>query len=156
VTDMNKVILGLSTLLLCAAAALPQQTGLTDDGGKVLALEKAWNHALEEKDTKALDQLLGVTFVSIETDGSISSKTEFLAGIKAPDYKPSQVVTEQTNVQVYGSAAVVTGIFRVKEIKNGKPRVRRERFTDVWVKMGATWQCVATQSTLIPAKAEAD
>jgi ketosteroid isomerase-like protein len=153
---MKRVTLGLTALLICSAVILPQQTGLTDDGGKVLALEKAWNHALEAKDTKALDQLLAGTFVSIETDGSISSKAEFLAGIKAPDYKPSQVVTEQTNVQVYGSAAVVTGIFRVKEIKNGKPRMRRERFTDVWVKMGAGWQCVATQSTLIPAKAETD
>ena len=153
---MNRILLTGAALLFSAAAVLPQQSGLTDDGGKVLALEKAWNHALEEKDTKALDQLLASTFVSIDTDGSISSKAEFLAGIKAPDYKPSQVVTEQTNVQVYGNAAVVTGIFRVKEIKNGKPRTRRERFTDVWIKVGAGWQCVATQSTSIPAKAEAD
>lgn len=153
---MNRVILRLIPFLLCASAALAQQAGLTDDGGKILALEKAWNHALEEKDSKALDQLLASTFVSIESDGSISSKAEFLAGIKAPDYKPSQVVTEKTDVQVYGNAAVVTGIFRVKEVKNGKTRVRRERFTDVWVKMGAGWQCVATQSTLIPAKAETD
>jgi len=153
---MNRIMLTAAVLFLGAAAILAQQSGLTDDGGKVLALEKAWNHALEEKDTKALEQLLASTLVSIDSDGSIASKAEFLASIKAPDYKPSQVVTEQTNVQVYGNAAVVTGIFRVKEIKNGKSRVRRERFTDVWVKAGVGWQCVATQSTLIPGKAEPD
>jgi ketosteroid isomerase-like protein len=152
----RKLIAAGCLLVLGVVTLLAQQQGLSDDGGRVLALEKAWNHALEDKDTKALDQLLASTFVSVESDGSVSTKGEFLAGVKAPDYKPSQVVTEQTDIQVYGNAAVVTGIFRVKEIKNGKPRVRRERFTDVWIKMSGGWQCVATQSTLIPAKAAAD
>jgi ketosteroid isomerase-like protein len=118
----------------------------------VLALEKAWNLALEEKDAKALDMLLANTLVSVDIDGSVASKSEFLASIKAPDYKPSQVVTEHTSVQVYGNAAVVTGTFRVKGSENGKPYVRRERFTDTWIKINETWQCVASQTTLIPGK----
>ena len=135
-----------------AAAGRAEQASKSDEGGRVLALEKAWNHALEEKDAKALDMLLANTLVSVDIDGSVSSKSEFLASIKAPDYKPSQVVTEQTSVQVYGNAAVVTGTFRVKGTENGKPYVRRERFTDMWIKINETWQCVASQTTLIPGK----
>ena len=153
---MTRILLAAGALFLAAAILLARPQGLSDDAGRVLALEKAWNHALEEKDTKALDQLLVSTFVSIDSDGSIANKAEFLASIKAPDYLPSQVVTEQTNIQMYGNAAVVTGIFRVKETKGGKPHVRRERFTDMWIKMSGGWQCVATQSTLIPAKSGAD
>jgi len=153
---MNRLLLAAGVLLLSGAAMRPQQQGLTDDGGRVLALEKAWNHALEEKDPKALDALLASTFVSVDSDGSIATKAEFLASIKAPDYQPSQVVTEQSSVQVYGNAAVVTGVFRVKEMKNGKARVRRERFTDTWIKMNNGWKCVATQSTPIPSKGGAD
>jgi len=151
---MNRLLIAAGVLLFTGTALLPQQ-GLTDEGGKVLALEKAWNHALEEKDPKALDALLASTFVSVDSDGSIASKAEFLASIKAPDYQPSTVVTEQSSVQVYGNAAVVTGVFRVKETKNGKPRIRRERFTDTWIRMSNGWQCVATQSTSIPSKAPA-
>jgi ketosteroid isomerase-like protein len=145
-----------SVLLLGVAMTLAQQSNISDEGGRVLALEKAWNHALEEKDTKALDMLLANTMVSVDFDGSIQTKSEFLASIKSPDYQPSQAVTEQTNVQVYGDAAVVVGIFRIKGTEKGKQYTHRERFVDTWVKMQGTWQCVATTAALIPAKQAAD
>ena len=128
------------------------QTNLGDEGGRVLALETAWGHAIELKDTKALDQMLGSGFVAIEIDGTISNKAEFLASIKDPSYQPSQAVNEQINVQVYGNAAVVNGIFRVKGVEKGKPYVHRERFIDTWIKQDQAWQCVASSATLITAK----
>jgi ketosteroid isomerase-like protein len=143
-------------LLLGVAITLAQQSNISVEGGRVLALEKAWNHALEDKDAKALEMLLANTMVSVDIDGSISSKSEFLASIKSPEYQPSQAVTEQTSVQVYGDAAVVVGIFRVKGTEKGKPYVHRERFVDTWVKMNGTWQCVATTAALIPSKQPAD
>jgi ketosteroid isomerase-like protein len=96
--------------------------------------------------------VLANTFVSVDVDGSVASKSEFLASIKAPDYQPSQAVTEQSSVQVYGDAAVVIGVFRIKGTQKGKPFVRRERFVDTWIKMGGTWQCVVTTSTSMTAK----
>jgi len=148
---------GVSLVILLAALVqqgmtLAQQKSMSDEGGRILALEKAWNRALEVKDAKALDMLLANTLVSVDIDGSVASKSEFLASIKAPDYQPAQVVTEQTSVQVYGNAGVVTGVFRVKGTENGKQYVRRERFTDTWIKTGEQWQCVASQTTLIPGK----
>jgi ketosteroid isomerase-like protein len=144
------LIVGVLLAGMCAAAA--QQKNMTDEGGRVLALEKAWNLALESKDAKALEMLLANSLVSVDIDGSVSTKSEFLASIKAAEYQPAQVVTEQTNVQVYGNAAVVTGTFRVKGTENGKTYLRRERFTDTWVKLNDVWQCVASQTTLIPGK----
>lgn len=146
---MRKFVVLIGMLVLCTSQAFAQKTSTTDDAGWILGLEKAWNHALELKDAKALDMVLASTFVSIDIDGSVASKSEFLASIKAPDYKPSQAVTEQSNVQVYGNAAVVVGILRVKGTEKGKPYVRRERFVDTWIKINGTWQCVATTSTLI-------
>jgi ketosteroid isomerase-like protein len=146
------VLLLLITALVQEGMTQAQQKSMSDEGGRILALEKAWNHALEAKDAKALDMLLANTLVSVDIDGSVASKSEFLASIKAPDYKPAQVVTEQSSVQVYGNAAVVTGTFRVKGTENGKPYVRRERFTDTWIKINEAWQCVASQTTLIPSK----
>jgi ketosteroid isomerase-like protein len=151
------VAVGVLPVILLAVLArqgmvLAQQKSMSDEGGRILALEKAWNHALEAKDAKALDMLLANTLVSVDIDGSVASKSEFLASIKAPDYLPAVVVTEQSSVQVYGNAAVVTGTFRVKGTENGKPYVRRERFTDTWIKFNEAWQCVASQTTLIPSK----
>ena len=140
------------TLLLGVSPAAAQQNRMSDEGGRVLALETAWNHALEAKDIKALNMLLANTFVAVDIDGSVSSKSEFLASIKSPDYQPSQAVTEQSTVQVYGDVAVVVGVFRIKGTEKGKPYVHRERFVDTWIKVTGTWQCVATTSTLITAK----
>lgn len=149
---MKTFFAGVAALVIFACSASFAQTAASDEGGRVLGLENAWNHAIESKDTKALDMLLASTFIAVEIDGSISSKSEFLASIKDPEYKPSQAVNEQISVQVYGEAAIVAGIFRIKGIEKGKPYVHRERFTDTWIKHGQTWQCVASQSTLIPAK----
>jgi len=139
-------------LMILACAPIFAQNSAKDEGGRVLGLENAWNHAIEAKDTKALDMLLASTFIAVEIDGSISSKSEFLASIKDPEYKPSQAVNEQLSVQVYGNAAIVVGIFRIKGIEKGKPYVHRERFTDTWIKHDQTWQCVASHATLIPSK----
>jgi ketosteroid isomerase-like protein len=149
---VRKIILSVAMLLFFVTSAAAQQSSMSDEGGRVLALESAWNHALEAKDAKALDMLLANTFVSIDIDGSISSKSEFLASIKSPDYQPSQAVTEQSSVQVYGDVAVVVGVFRIKGTEKGKPYVHRERFVDTWIRLNGAWQCVATTSTLITAK----
>ncbi|MGB2626901.1 MAG: nuclear transport factor 2 family protein [Candidatus Acidiferrum sp.] len=156
---MRRTIMAGIALLLAVAISFAQQTSSSDseEGGRVLALETAWNHALEGKDTKALEMLLANTMVSVDIDGSIQSKSEFLASIKSPSYQPSQAVTEQTSVQVYGGdAAVVVGIFRTKGTDNGKTYTRRERFVDTWIKTNGSWQCVATTSALIPSKQAAD
>jgi len=152
VLAVRRILVVMGILLSGVALAVAQQKSIDDEGGRVLALENAWNHALEAKDAKALDMILANTFVSVDIDGSVSSKSEFLASIKAPDYQPSQAVTEQSNVQVYGNAAVVVGTFRVKGTEKGKPYVHRERFVDTWIKLNGTWQCVATTGTLITAK----
>ena len=149
---MRKLVMAGVLLLLGVALGAAHQNANSDEGGRVLALEKAWNRALEAKDTKALDMLLANTMVSIDIDGSMQSKSQFLASIKAPDYQPSQAVTEQSTVQVYGDAAVVVGIFHVKGTDKGKPYAHRERFVDTWIKTNGAWQCVATTSNLITAK----
>jgi ketosteroid isomerase-like protein len=153
---MNRSMAAASFLLFSAAFAVAQQKSAGDEAGHILALETAWNHALEAKDSKALDMLLASTLVSVDIDGSISSKSEFLAGIESADYQPSQAVTEQSSVQVHGDAAVVVGIFRIKGTEKGKPYVRRERFVDTWIKTNGTWQCVATTSILITTRSSSN
>jgi ketosteroid isomerase-like protein len=147
---MKKIIAAGAVILLMAfALGARNQSQQSDAEGRILALETAWNHAEENKDAAALDQLLASTLVYVDYDGSLMSKGEFLASIKAPDLNPSQIINDQMTAHVYGDAAVVTGTYREKGINKGKPYQRRGRFTDTWVKLNGTWQCVASQSTLI-------
>jgi ketosteroid isomerase-like protein len=150
---MGKIIMTVGLFVLSAALPMLGQNSVRDDEGKILALENAWNHALEAKDSNAVNMILGNPFVSVNADGSIADRSEYLASIKSADYQPSQAVTEQTSVQIYGNTAVVVGIYREKGTEKGKPYVHRERFVDTWIKSNGTWQCVATTSTSIIAKA---
>lgn len=139
------LLIGASVILGVAK----QKVGLSEDEGRILALETAWNHAEQNKDVAALDQLLSGTMVYIDYDGSFQSKAEFLATVKAESLHPEQIVNEEMTPHIYGDAAVITGIYREKGISKGKPYSRRGRFTDTWVKENGTWVCVASQSTLI-------
>jgi ketosteroid isomerase-like protein len=147
----RKAIIVGSVLIFGIAITLSSQNGVSSEGGQVLALETAWNHAIEVKDAKALDMLLADKMVAMESDGSFSTKKEYLAGIQAADFQPSQAVTESNKVEVFGDTAVAVGIFRIKGIEKGKPYVHRERTIDTWAKMNGTWKCVAAVAVRIPA-----
>jgi ketosteroid isomerase-like protein len=136
------------------AAARPD--GISDDEGRVMALENAWNHALEAKDTSALDMLFGDTLVAVDIDGSLSNKWEYLASIKAPDFQPGPAVNELMKVHMYGETAIPEGIFRIKGTDKGKPYVHRERTIDTRIKTDGTWKCVSAVAVEIPAKAAAN
>jgi ketosteroid isomerase-like protein len=135
-------------LSVCAAKA--QTSSQSAEGALVLALDNSWNRALETKDAKALDLLLADSFISIDIDGSMETKREFLASLKAPGYEaPSQAVTEQSKVDMYGDSGVVAGVFRTQVVHKGKSVTRRERFVDSWVNLNHTWKCVASVAVLM-------
>ena len=147
---MKRIFVFAAVLWLGANLAWAQ-TSRSAEGAHILALDNSWNRALETNDTKALDLLLADSFVSIDIDGSMETKREFLTSLKTPGYQPpEQAVTEQSKVDVYGNSAVVVGIFRTQGGRKGKTFTRRERFLDTWVNFNGTWKCVASVAVLIP------
>ena len=121
-----------------------------------MALETAWNHAIEAKDTKALDMLMASTMVALGSDGSFQTKDQYLAGIKAPDFQPTQAVTEQGHVQMYGDTAIAVTVFRMRDVEKGKMVTHRERAVGTWVKLSGTWKCVAAVAVAMPSKPQSD
>jgi hypothetical protein len=63
---------------------------------------------------------------------------------------PVRIVNEGLTVHFYGTVVVVNGVCRESGVKKGKSYELRERFTDTWVRRGNKWECVASESTLIP------
>jgi ketosteroid isomerase-like protein len=114
---------------------------------KIIALEKAWNQAYKLGDVRALDTLLDDRIVLTNDDGTVQTKSEFMAGVKQSKSQEQQVAPESMKVHVFGSTAIATGVFRAKGVERGKPYVRRERFVDTWIYTGGKWACVATNAT---------
>ena len=147
---MRALFTGGILVLVCAVMVVAQdaQKGNAEEG-RLVALESAWNHAEQSKDAAALNQLLSESLVYVDYDGSLLNKKEFLATTLHNSVQQETINNDGMTVHVYGNAAVVTGVYRDKGIEKGKPFLRRGRFTDTWINQNGTWQCVASQSTLI-------
>ncbi len=139
-----------AVLCLCAVFGTAQQRAKpSGEEGRIIALESAWDQAEQNRDANALANLLADDLIYVDYDGSISTKKEFLADIKSADIIGEQINNEGVTVHLYNNVAVSTGIYRDKGIEKGKPFLRRGRFTNVWLNQNGTWECIASQSTLI-------
>jgi ketosteroid isomerase-like protein len=133
--------------LLCASTRVPAQQDEATARAQVLGLEKTWNQAYKSGDTKALDVILDNSLVLVEDDGSLKTKSEFLASVKRASVNEEQVAPESLTVRVFGNTAIAIGVIAVKEMKSGKSTVHRERFIDTWIFKNGSWVCIATDAT---------
>lgn len=124
-------------------------TALAADESKLIALENAWNQAQLHHDAKALDTLVGDKFIYTDIDGSVMDKARFMADIKDTSYHATLIANENTRVDMYPNAAVVTGTYHTKGTDKGKPFEHYGRFTDTWINQNGQWQCVASHTTLL-------
>ena len=143
---MKGWLCGLALLLAALGIAKAQESTAAIEG-KIVALEKLWNQAYKSGDAKALDAILDDSIVLINDDGSIQTKKEFLATVKATNAQEQQVAPEALKVHVHGDVAVATGVMRVKGSEGGKSYVRPERFVDTWLHKNGIWVCIATNAT---------
>jgi ketosteroid isomerase-like protein len=151
---INRWIIGLIIVAISIAVVLfgpaPLASAQDDEAtvrAQILGLEKAWNQAYKAGDVKALSAILDNSLVLVEDDGSLKTKSEFLATVKASTGNDEQVAPESLTVRVFGTTAISIGVIAVKETKGGKIVVHRERFIDTWIKKGGSWICIATDAT---------
>jgi ketosteroid isomerase-like protein len=149
---MKLFALATLAVMLFSSAPLPQDKSAVADEIQIKLLERAWNQAEARQEVKEVSSLLADTLVYTDYDGSFMNKSEYLKWVAAPDQKADHLYDEGMGVQVYGDAAVATGIYRETGTNKGKPYVIRSRFTDTWIKRGGVWLCVASHSSLIPSK----
>ena len=134
-------------LLLSASILFAQNDSDSAIQANIIALEKAWNQAYKLGDTAALSALLDNATVLVEDDGSIKTKSQFLAGLNAAGANEEQVAPESLTMHVFGQTAIAVGVFAAKGTKGGKAYVRRERFVDTWILNNGNWVCIATNAT---------
>lgn len=131
----------LSLIGLSAAAA--------DDSVEktLIGLEKSWAKAIEAKDVKAMDAILADSFISVEPDGQLLNKKQYLeARVKDPEKIESSSL-EDMQVRVHGHAATVTGRYLVKGKLNDARVTHEFRWVDVFISQNGSWKCVSTQLT---------
>lgn len=132
-------------LALCMVLALPAAAHASASPGAIAVLdtEANWLKAIDARDPKALSAILADNFVHITYQGEMRYKEQELALVKKPKTYKQQ--TEMQTVDFAGSnVAIVHG---VNIISAGHAVLMFLRYTDVYVKQGATWKALSAQET---------
>jgi ketosteroid isomerase-like protein len=143
--------LALVLTLLCSAPSVvgAQPSGDSAARSSILALEHAWDQALERQDIKGLADIFDNGVMYVDYDGKLLTKTDYLARVKLNKDNFQQVVSGDLIVQIFGSTAIAVGSYRAAGTEGGKPFVRRGRFVDTWILEGKSWICIAASTTSI-------
>jgi ketosteroid isomerase-like protein len=137
---VKRVVLVLGLVL---ATALHAQ-GPAPDGERVLLeVEAQRRDAIQKGDVATLKQVYAEDFRGIVGNGSTIERADLLEILAKTDPKTS-FEADEISVRVFGDAAVVTG--RLTGTAAGAATTV-SRYVHVYVKRGATWQCVFGQST---------
>jgi ketosteroid isomerase-like protein len=115
----------------------------------LLALEKEWDDAIVRKDMAVLERILDPGFLFIDVDGTVTRRSALLAGIRSPKLVIEPFVTRDVEVRVYGSTAVLTGWFEQKGSYDGRRFTLRQRYTDVYVRVGSRWVVVSAHASTL-------
>jgi hypothetical protein len=97
----------------------------------------------------ALDRILSPDFTFIEPDGSVLDRTSYLAD---RGNNPGQTdFFEGTDMKVFlfGEVAMVTGLSKVTERRQGKTYEFQLRWKELWLKGPTGWKVRAGQATSV-------
>jgi ketosteroid isomerase-like protein len=144
---------GLSLLFSLSFVLLvfnPSATQTKEDPAvsKITALESKWNDAYKRSDPAGLQALLSDDFIITVEDGTTFSKTGYLAHIADSELKVQISDMTDLRVRVHGNLAIVTGAYHEKGTSKGTSYESRDRFTDVWIKIPAGWQVIASHYSI--------
>jgi len=127
-----------------SAASCPTQA---QTAAGVLATEKAWVAALEQRDGAALDCILDSGFADTTWRGALVTKAQIMA--RLPSRPPSTLELSELNPTLLGNAAILRG---VNTQRSGTTVIGSVRFVDVFVYRAGRWQGVSAQESLIQAR----
>jgi ketosteroid isomerase-like protein len=149
------IVVGLAVLLLPLFSLACQHVGRSarpSNGGptaeqQVAALHDAWCRAHQEYDAAWFERHIADTMVN--TMGrTVTGKRQLLERVTRRENRFDSLTYDELNVQAYGDTAIATGIvFARGTSSEGRAFQGRARFTNVWIKRGSVWQCVAQHET---------
>lgn len=117
----------------------------------LLALERRWMGALQQRDASALSQLVSDDFTLV------SPRLVVVAGERDRYFQHAMrelsltsYELEGVTVRLYGRAAVVSGRLRQSATVGGEDWGGSYLFTDVWVSRDGAWRVVSRHASPLP------
>lgn len=137
-------------LALCGVSGARQAARpetLTKAEEEVRRLERRWLDAYEQHSAEEMERIVADDFTITFPNGSIQTKPQLMAMIKAPR-RPGQprmkFHTEGVRSRAYGDTVILMGKVVSEYERDGKTVKEESRYTDTYVRAGGRWQVVAS------------
>ena len=129
-----------------------QEVDKNSDEKTLIEIEHRWANAYVSADAENLASILSPDYVQTNTRGKVTDKNEELSELRKGSFRYEKFETTEMKVQLYGDAAVVTGLITGKgtDKASGKTIEGHMRMTDTFIRQDGRWQVVASQTTLVP------
>lgn len=126
-----------------------KQAELSQAEREVRKLEREWLDAYENRDAEAMNRIVADDFKLTRSDGSVQTKADILAQIKAAKESgrpASKFSTEDVQSRVEGDTVILTGRY-IQQSERGKMQFS---YTDTYVKRNGRWQVIESKPRRIP------
>jgi Domain of unknown function (DUF4440) len=139
-----------STKSTPSAAVMPTKKSTPE--ATLKDIEDKWEASFMLHDPSVAQAYLGNDYRGVSSKGKVMTKSSLLAEIKKDTDTYTSAKNGRMDVRVFGGHfAVVMGTsVEAGKGKDGKAFKRSFRWTDAWVERDGKWQCVASQSMLLP------
>lgn len=118
----------------------------------VLRAEAQTMEAIGRKDAAALERVLDEGFVYRTPGGAELSRAEFLRNVAGMPFEILSVRGEGLRVDLFGAAAVVTGVQRARVRADGREQESVVAFTDVFAQRRGAWRLRLAYGVELPAE----
>ena len=141
-------ILSLTVIIAAAATAQPMPSASLEQ--EIRQQFSALEHALIQRDSSAIERLVGDDYFFTDPGTNVSGKKEMLEVARSDDYVYERHEVVDLSVAEYGITAVSHGRFMVVGRYKGQLWSHPVQFTAVHVRRDGRWQLVALHSTVKP------
>ena len=114
---------------------------------EIRRLDGEIGRAIVGRDIAILDALVSSGYTHTNPLGEVFSKEQIAGAIQSGTLDVESYDTDDVTVRVFGDAAVVTGLARVKGRLREQDITGQYRYTRTYVKQDERWQVAATQLT---------
>lgn len=123
---------------------------MSENGDRIIALDKERMQAMADKDIAKLNNLLCKDLIYTHSSARMDTKQSLIGAMESGATVYTSVEPSEVVAQDLGDAVVLTGIAQISIVANGNPNSFGVRFTDVYQNQNGSWRMVTWQSTKLP------
>ena len=146
------IVILLLTIALPVWRVAAGDVAKTADEQALLDLEYQWAKAYVSVNADQLASILSPDYIQTNTRARVTDREEEVADLRKGTFRYEKFETTEMKVQIYGEAAVVTGLIAAKgtDKASGKTIEGQMRMTDTFIRQNGKWLVVASQTTRVP------